>query len=706
MGKKFSKHLSLIAKIVFFAGAVLYFIGYSQKIEGLNGGMIIGSTIQAGARAILSSLGMFVFDTDFIEVDEVYHHNIFYLVAFALTHFLGVLITMYFILRLCGNRFLSNRRMNSILKNKANSEICVFWGINEDSITLATSIKEEKEKAKDKDFELLFVETPSENELEIKEHSLSHFFYSSISGSSITDRIKELEGTILYPKRRLIDVEKEVQNNVNDGLQNKEERDLSKNGKEIFEKLDLSKLYKFICDELQKMEESNISNKGKTDAKKTGQVRFFFLSDDEQKNIQDTLIIQSIFKNKTIDDKLQLYCKSRDNYANRAIINAEGLFITKLIDDAALSITTLKELRNNNKDYISHPVNFVDPDNDKGVARNPFTALIIGFGTAGQDALRFLYEYGTFIKAPNVESPFKCTIIDKNMDNIKGHFFREVPILESNEKPESINNIKFWNYDWNSEGFKEKFTSEMLDELNYVVIVTGEDKSNISIAAELYEYALKNRKAGVENFRIFVRVYDKENEKQMDAVSDFYKTNDGKDTITLFGRQSDIYTYKNIIKDEETENKAKEFFDTYIKIAGYNDSWDKREEKIKDKNTTYAERLKLLHQRGQDYSNVLHMYTKIKLCKYNRGDMPNMEEFSFKDNYYTASEKLECCRNLSELEHLRWNAAHYMAGFLCSSEKNFRKKTHPCLKPFNCLDETVQSCDYAPVITTFELAKR
>ena len=734
IGKKFSKHQKHIAIFVLLAGFILYFIGYSQKIDDLNIGTIFLSTIQAGGRALISALGMFVFDTDFIEVSKAYHHNIWYLIAFSLVHLLGILVTTHVVLRLLGERFLSSRRMSRILNKSNKRDIFVFWGINEESIILAESIKEKydddkKKKTEVKNIELLFVETPSEKELEIKEHSLSHFFNSSINGSSEKDRIEEqLKGTILYPKRRLIDVEKELHKNNNNELQKKEEEsNLSNNGKEIFEKLCLSKLYKLICNVIEKEkvvvveeEESNLSNNGKEISKKSG-ISFFFLSDDEQKNIQDTLIIQEIFKGKTPDDKLHLYCRSRDNYANRAIIDEKRLFVTKIIDDATLSINVLKEMQNNM--IPSHPINYVETDPMKGTVKAPFTSLIIGFGTTGQDALRFIYEYGVFVKSPGELSPFKCYVIDKEMKNIQGQFIREVPALDSDyiKRAKTTNQIKwsdkqlesmgesiiFLNYDWNSSGLKKRLTNDVLNELNYVVIATGNDKSNMTITAELYEYVKRNRKNGLDKFHIFVRVYNKENEKLMEAISEFYKKNEHEDIITVFGKQSDIYTYKNIIKDDEKENKAKEFFELYQKASNGNETW-----KDSDKADTYADRLEKIHKKGQNFSNVLHMYTKLQLCRYYISrELPNWEAFPFKlEGIEEENEKdfLECLNNLSELEHIRWNAAHYMAGFIYDEKKDFMIKTHKCLKPFNELDKdgSIKRYDYATVITTIELNKR
>ena len=680
-----SDHFKWCFLFVFGMGFILYYIGYYHNIEGSNFFSNICPDFQAVGRALLSSLSMFVIDTDLIEVGEVYRHNVFYLSLFAIVHILGVLLSTYFIIRLIGERFLSNRRMSGILANNKERDIYVFWGINEESITLAESIKSKYcEDKLEKRLELLFVETPSEKELEIKEHSISHFFNSSLHGSSEKDRIKAMKGTVLFPKRRLIEVEKNFSGKDSD----------------IFKKLGLSDLYD-LC---------NRSNN----------VRFFFLSDDEQKNIQDTLIIQDIFKQKAIDNKLNLYCKSRNDYANRAVVNASGLFVTQLIDDAALSIKSLKEKRLGG-DYIAHPVNFVNPDPERGVALNPFCALIIGFGTAGQDALRFLYEYGVFVNSYGEESPFKCYIIDKEMDNIKGHFIREVPSMDTKNNPCSMKNIKFFNCDWNSESFKSVITTDLLNELSYVLVAAGSDKSNAAIVADLYEYVKKNKKNGLSKFRIFVRVYDKENEKQIRAISAFYKENDNQDVITTFGTQSEIYTYKNIIRDERKEKQAREFFETYLEVSDESEdseeekekkrleAWEIREREIVDVKTAYDRRLKLLHQREQDFSNVLHIYTKLKLCKFVDRELPDWKSFPFHPMLSKAADErnyLECLNNLAQLEHIRWNAAHIMAGFVYAEEKDFRKKTHPCLIPFQQLKDEIKRYDYATVITTIKLEQK
>lgn len=55
--------------------------------------------------------------------------------------------------------------------------------------------------------------------------------------------------------------------------------------------------------------------------------------------------------------------------------------------------------------------------------------------------------------------------------------------------------------------------------------------------------------------------------------------------------------------------------------------------------------------------------------------------------------------NLCIFEHLRWNASHELLGFT-TGEKNFRAKTHNCLKDWCDLDAYTPLYDYLVVETS------
>lgn len=73
----------------------------------------------------------------------------------------------------------------------------------------------------------------------------------------------------------------------------------------------------------------------------------------------------------------------------------------KLIDDSRAAVTQLKM----EPEKTHHPIDFVDIDKERGCVTSKFKALIVGFGSTGQDALRFLYEYSAFADEHGDKSP-------------------------------------------------------------------------------------------------------------------------------------------------------------------------------------------------------------------------------------------------------------------------------------------------------------
>lgn len=685
-GKWFSNHLKCWALVVLFAGFILYFIGYTQKIEETNCLMILASTIQAGGRALLSSLGMFVFDTDFIEIGEVYHHNIIYLVAFAIVHFLGILISTHFILRLLGERFFSNIRMYHILANKTERDIYIFWGINEESITLAGSIKNKYLKDKnEKGLELIFVQTPSEKELEIKTHSISHFLNSSLHGSSEKDRIEDLGGTVLFPTRRLIDVDKEIsESNKNDNH---------------FEKLGLKSLTD-LC-------------------KKSANVKFFLFSDDQKKNIKDTLIMRDFFETnlESTHDEINLYLRARKNDLNMVLeeqnyLRGKNTIKVHIIDDSNLAVLSLKMKPEN------HPVQYVSI-NDKAQVTSEFNALILGFGQTGRDAFRFLYEFGTFPgdKKPSEHeerSSLKITAIDQNMETIKGTFLSKCPALSQAHNKDrmhfmscDIKSISFWQDFLLSNSQNKTIT---IKRFNYIIIAMGDDKTNLSLAMDLYRFIMRYKLPNAPKFTIFVRIYEKDALREARLIQEYTK-NGIENRIKFFGNPEELYTYDLIINDKVLK-EAQTFAYIYNKGAKTLKTWNieneqeaKKDWENKINSVTMDNILDIKRQVEQDMSNSWHIKTKLHLIKQARimdearDSWPGKrgeEQKPGKDGKYISPIKYnvqaneqEIIDNIAICEHLRWNALSELQGYVSYygevSEGNYKdhiKKELSCLRPW------------------------
>ncbi len=665
-GKRKFNHLKWIAATIFVIGYFIYFIGFYYSGTSR-------SFIAMMLRPLISSMGMFLSRSDLLGVDPLCRNSEIYMTWFALVHFSAIIVSFYTILNWAYQRVKQRLRFNkpSTLFNHTEN-LYIFFDSNDTAWSLAKDIHSKDEKSV-----TIFIDEPFENGGEggKNEKNIIDLLGVRSFRESTQKRInsQQLNGSLFVCSK--INISSEMLNTSHD----------------IWADMDLDNL-------------RPIMNRCK-------KIHLFLLSSDESDNIKAA---RNLLGNKDIqeENKYIIYCKAAINRVNIATVNEankDQKCKVKLIDDSAISIDVLKKMNHveNGKNiiYPTHPINYVKINQELGTVNSQFTAMIIGCGRTGIDAMKFLYEFGAFINDIGAKSPFSCIMIDKNMNNIKGELLREIPILQQESYVK--NEIEFLNCDYNSKEFVDKLTS-IIDKLNYVVIATGNDELNIRIAIDLYEYIYRFRQNGIENFSIYVRNYNIANEHRMKTASLFYNENDKKNVINIFGFKQDIYTYENIIENTHDIDIANRYFLEYQKLNREEiiQSWEERHDRIA--NTDYNIRLKIEHQEKQDLSNVLHMYTKFKLLqKYIDCKSPDKESYKNFNKECHNSHYIQCLLNVSSIEHLRWNSSHYMAGFVYhSKDKCFRKKTHPCLIPFNSLDISTQVYDYIVVKTTIELLKR
>lgn len=60
---------------------------------------------------------------------------------------------------------------------------------------------------------------------------------------------------------------------------------------------------------------------------------------------------------------------------------------------------------------------------------------------------------------------------------------------------------------------------------------------------------------------------------------------------------------------------------------------------------------------------------------------------------------------LAITEHLRWNATNEVMGYTYGKTKDYKLKTHPCIRPWEDLTEEEQSYDYLVVKTTMRMKR-
>lgn len=673
-------NIKSITLLIFVSGIILYCIGFNEKGSELN-------LAALAFRSILSSMEMFVSHSDLIEVSEHLHEDRAYMTFFSLIHFLAVLISAVFVLRLLGVRFISWCRMykDRIYPSSKKDRLYIFWEINDTSFHLAQSIVEYEngQNQKKNKYRIIFVEEPS------KDHhqrlSFSHFFSSFFHDDGKLEKIEELNALITYSSTRLSS---------------------SENNSNLFISIGLNSLDKLITRALK--------------------IYFFFLSENENENIKSVLVMQNYISWICQHDKkeLDIYCHARRNNENIMLENLslvtsgknnDSKFNVHIIDSSVLSVLSLK------MDVNYHPVNFVKVS-PSGTVTTSFISLIVGFGETGQDTLRFLYEFGSFPGKDGNKSPFKCYVMDSNMACIQGDFYMKVPALKKNKEIEliqcSCETSLFW----------EKMEA-IISELNYIVISMGDDKKNISLAIKLYEFACRHRENNLERFKIFVRSYSMENYAQLKKNADYYNRSnlDSHGEIVIFGSTEEIFTYNVVINDETKEN-AKHFYYEYVKSrqgkneTALEDNPDKQwESRRNDLSIGMSNHQKLIQQEFQDFSNSWHIETKMRLASnYSIDEMLKCIHGRDKDStVYPNADTTQkiLLSNLAKCEHYRWNASNEMLGYVTyeitkdeKNKKDYIAKKLSCLVSYQRLEEVPAlrntiCYDYSVVDVSFQIKK-
>ena len=658
--KRITSNLGWITFCVSLAGIILYTFGYWE-------GGLAGNFTALIIHSAVSSFGMFFAQSDLDNIAQVCKDSYVYMTFFSIIHFFAILVSVAFITRLVGFRLVSLWK----LRYRKREDLFIFWGINDKSILLAKDIKKTK-KRQEKTYHLVFVKTPKEEEITDKtEFSFYNLFNRASQDKNVINDMENLDALVVYSS------------NI-DTLDNFEDTDQ----KSIFERLGLKSLYKAM--------------------RRAKEIHLFFFSENEMANLTTMSILKEAMASKEKDafgkKEVHLYCHARKS--KRTLVYTKPSFTplpireminhvkVHIIDSSDLAINTLKR----NPDY--HPVNYVKPNHHVGKVEKPFNSLIIGFGETGRDAFKFLYEFGSFVGLDGQKSPFHCTIYDSNMANMRSGFYMRMPAIEKQKdnivlRDESDSSPFFW-----------KNMKEIIQNLDYVVIAINNDNAGMAIAVNLWEYAVNHRKNNPNKLSIFIRNYHSEYLRYMNDIADYYNNNPTKDVdlnLIIFGSPAEIFTY-NIIINNDAELKAMEYYYKYscaqdgirLGFSTPKRLWDKRKEQKGYGLTNHRE---LYHKEMEDFSNVWHIETKMRLMGiYSENDSDLLktlrkyaESRDKNSNEYPDSNKelQTLFQNLAKCEHLRWCSSSELLGYQPlpisvhdNNKKDYASKLHACL--VNC----------------------
>ena len=152
------------------------------------------------------------------------------------------------------------------------------------------------------------------------------------------------------------------------------------------------------------------------------------------------------------------------------------------------------------------PSRYIEFENFKAKQNQTFNCLVFGLSSLSENIIKKLYIYGLF-----ANTDFNLKIIDKNYKNISGSFNHDFEFLNDDRLYLSNRtNFSAGEYDANSDEFYEYF-AENKDSINYVVVATGNEKTNEDIVKHMLklrkEYKLKYDIFDCVNERIFAYEY-------------------------------------------------------------------------------------------------------------------------------------------------------------------------------------------------------
>jgi len=659
-----SEKVKFIAAGIFLSGIILYMIGFWD--EGSK-----GNILTLFFRSSLSSLEMFVSHSDLIEVRHSMHENALYMFLFALVHFLAVLLSAILIIPLIAYIWHSK----TVLRKLRTPRLFIFWGESTSSFMLAEDIIRTQ---KDDNYRILFLETPNDGKSSDSSIHFTHLFSGSLVKNERMERIANLRALLLSSKVSIL------------------KRENEQSLKDIFRYAGLSFLYKCLAKDAIK------------------DIKIFFLSSDQEMNRKNASALISTSEPKDspmLKKKVEVYCHSF--YNDLCVVYSYGsLYMRSLgknnvslsiVDSARLSIV---ELKNN---PIHHPVNYVNPDTTTATARKPFTALIVGFDESGEEALKFVYEFGSFVGADGKKNPLKCYVLCANAEGTKNRFFLAHPAFANN--PE----VEFISFSKNSKEF-HTWERNVLNDLNFVFVNTGDDMTNLGMATDILHLAHRNRTTDPHYFKIFIRSYDIKYYHELCDMAAYYNNTNPEwgENVVVFGCKRDLFTYKSVVEQQAVMDSVA-FYNVFAKMTG-RENWMERYIRL---SRTYAQHQELAYSLNQDMSNYWHARTKALLagvnntsdkerfdallqCVATRPDMTHYAEELEQCNtpeehnkvvrkyctYQGTDEQRQILFNLAKTEHMRWCAMMEIMGYtpyyddIHDGDPNLKdtiKKKHSCM---------------------------
>ncbi|MCQ2146803.1 MAG: hypothetical protein MJZ16_04720, partial [Bacteroidales bacterium] len=428
-------------------------------------------------RSVIASAAMFVSHHELIEI-EMAQHTPYFLDLFIFVFACAVATSISAMLSLFGKRTMTLISLGLQKRNDIKYDH-VFFSFDENSLHLAENL--------DKDQQIAFIEFPSDEEVE--KISFGALIQNVLEGVMDKYGLDSKNVSIFKASKKISEIDP---------------------SKGVLKQIGLGML-EHVTDE---------------------NTCFYLLSDNKDSNMRQvlTLVKDEYFRRHTI--QVNVVKDGLTEQFQNSLFDTHVHFFYR----NATSVLTLRD----NKDY--HPIEVLTVAKDKDgkalgyVEDESLDAMIFAFGAGGKAALRYLFNYSSFVRKDGTPLHLKCYVQDSIIDLSSGSFRASLPHLPHDkdiiyEKVELLS-VDFW-----------AKLRDRLDDLKIVFFCTSTQQLNMEAAGAVLDYAHKHRKNSLKNFKVFVRV-DETNDN-VKAICDFYNWRaGGVPCLITYGDKKELFSPK------------------------------------------------------------------------------------------------------------------------------------------------------------------
>lgn len=287
-----------------------------------------------------------------------------------------------------------------------------------------------------------------------------------------------------------------------------------------------------------------------------------------------------------------------------------------------------------------------------GYVTEGLNALVIGFGNTGQEAVRYLYEFGSFVGKDFNRAPMSVKVYDPSLNDKLGAFLESAPQLKDDEAftwcAESAGSVAFW----------EEFAKAGH---NYIFVAMDEGPKNLQMGVALLQAAAR---AGQDlSSTLILMRYWQETDKTRE-ITRSYNEAFGASVLHCFGNTTDIWT-SDVVSGRRLKNVA-QLFDENRKALGINESWEERKERLSRPGKDHLRnQLQLRREQAMDVARAVYLPTFYAFAPKGQPDSDQMQY-------------------LAALEHLHWMNALAVMGY-SNGPLDELVKHHPDMQPYPTL---------------------